>query len=125
MAKVTTVELAARLKLFEDKSTIYNQTFSMNAVTYTEHSIDRLVLATSSGWQEVNMGGVGTGVYLEAQSSRPILISLDTTTRPWNIGRGVLGGVVAVLGSFTHVYVQNNSSTNTAVVNVAVADENA
>ncbi len=79
MAKVTTVEIAARLTLFEDKKDVYNQAFSMNVVTYTEHSIDRLVLATSSGWQEINLGGVTTGVYLEIKVDKPILVSLNTT----------------------------------------------
>lgn len=125
MAKVTTVEIAARLKLFEDSVVVYNQSFKMNAVTYTEHTVDRLILATNSGWQEVNMGGVGTGVFLEARSDRPILVSIDTTTREWNLGRGTEGGVVAVISSFTHVYLKNNSVTNQATVNVAVSDENA
>lgn len=125
MAKVTTVEIAARLKLFEDSVVVYNQSFKMNAVTYTEHTVDRLILATNSGWQEVNMGGVGTGVFFEARSDRPILVSIDTTTREWNLGRGTEGGVVAVISSFTHVYLKNNSVTNQATVNVAVSDENA
>lgn len=125
MAKVTTVEIAARLKLFEDNSVVYNQSFKMNAVTYTEHTVDRLILGTNSGWQEVNMGGVGTGIFLEAKSDRPILISIDTTTREWNLGRGTEGGVVAVISSFTHVYLKNVSVTNQATVNVAVSDENA
>lgn len=125
MAKVTTVELGTRLKLFEDGAIVYNQVFKMNAVTYTEHSIDRLILATNSGWQQVNLGGVGTGIFLQAKSDRPILISIDTTTREWNLGRGADGGVVAMVGSFTQVHVRNNSLTNVAIVNVAVSDENA
>ena len=124
MAKVTTVELAARLVLFEDQTKIYNQPFSMNAATYTEHSVDRLVLATNSGWQEVNLGGVDTGVFLQARVSRPVLMSLDATTNPWNIGKGTLGGVIALAGEFTHVYFNNARLTNTAIVNIAVADKN-
>ena len=125
MAKVTTVEIAARLTLFEDKKDVYNQAFSMNVVTYTEHSIDRLVLATSSGWQEINLGGVTTGVYLEIKVDKPILVSLNTTTREWNLGKGTKGGVLAMISEFTHVYVQNESSTNTVVVNAAIVDQNA
>jgi hypothetical protein len=125
MAKVTTVELAARLKLFEDKTTIYNQPFSMNAVTYTEHSADRLILATSSGWQAINRGGVTPGAYLEVKSNRPIMVSLDTTDRPWNLGRGTKGGVIALSGSFTHINVKNVSVTNQATVSAVIADENA
>ena len=125
MAKVTTVELAVRLKLFEDNSETYNQPFSMNAVTYTEHSLDRLILATSSGWQELNMGGVTTGVFLEVKSDRPILVSLNDTASTWTLGRSPEGGVIAMIGSFTHVYFKNESTTNTAIIRAAVADENA
>ena len=125
MAKVTTVEVAARLTLFEDKKKVYNQAFSMNVVTYTKHSIDRLVLATNSGWQEINLGGVGTGIYLEIKVDKPILVSLNTTTREWNVGKGTRGGVIAMISEFTHVYVQNVSVTNTVVVNAVITDQNA
>ena len=125
MAKVTTVELATRLTLFEDEVKVLNQSFSMNAVTYTEHSADRLVLATSSGWQEINKGGVGTGVYLTVKTDRPIQVSLDATTNPWNVGKSPDGGIVALAGSYTHVYVKNNSTTNQATINSVMTDENA
>lgn len=125
MAKVTTVEIAAKLTLFEDSKDVYNQAFSMNVVTYTEHSVDRLVLATNSGWQEINMGGVSTGVYLEVKVDRPILVSLNTTTKEWNVGKGTKGGVLAMISEFTHIYVQNESITNTVIVNAAIADQNA
>ena len=125
MAKVTTVEVAARLTLFEDQKKVYQQTFSMNATTYTEHAADRLVLATNSGWQEISMGGVTTGVHLIAKSDKPILVSLNTTTREWNLGKGTKGGVVAMVGEFTHIYVKNESLTNPAVINSAIADLNA
>jgi len=125
MAKVSTVEIAAKLKLFEDNTTIYNQAYSMSAVTYTEHSTDRLILATNSGWQAVNMGGVTTGVFTEVKSDRPILVALNATTNSWSLGRGTEGGVIAAVSSFTHIYVKNASLTNTATVNVALTDENA
>lgn len=125
MAKVTTVELATRLTLFEDQVKILNQSFSMKAVTYTEHSADRLVLATSSGWQEINKGGVGTGVYLTVKSDQPILVSLNVTASPWNVGKSPDGGVVSLVGSYTHVYVRNNSTTNQATINSVMTDENA
>ena len=125
MAKVTTVQLATRLTLFEDEVKTLNQSFSMNAVTYTEHSADRLILATSSGWQEINKGGVGTGVYLTVKSDKPILVSLDATTNPWSLGKSPDGGVIALVGSYTHVYVKNNITTNQATVSSVMTDENA
>ena len=125
MATVKTVELAARLQLFEDGVQTYQLPFNMNGVTYTEFSAYKLVLATSSGMQEVSMGGVGTGVYVEVKSDRPILMSLNTTLVPVPIGRGTEGGVIAGISSFTHVYLNNASTTNQATVTVAITDENA
>lgn len=123
MADATKAQIASNLKLFKDNIIINQLPFKMNAVSYVESNADRFILAVSSGWQAFPMNGVDTGAFLAVETDRPILISLDTTTRQWALGRDTKGGMVTLLGAFSHVYLRNNSVTNVAVVSVLIADE--
>jgi hypothetical protein len=125
MADVTTAELSARLKLFLNGTVVHDFPFKMNAASYSEHAADRVILATNmTAPQEYNMGGVSTGKYLYVSVDRPVLIAVNTTTNKWPLGRGTKGGVVALISAgFTHVYFQNESTTNTVTADVIVADE--
>lgn len=124
MADATKAQIASNLKLFKDNVIINQLPFKMAAVSYTESNADRFVLATASGWQAFPMNGVSTGAFLALETDRPILVSLNTTTRPWNVGRNTKGGMITLLGAFTQIYVRNQSITNVAIVSIAIADEN-
>jgi hypothetical protein len=125
MADVTEAQLSARLKLFKNGTVVVDQPYKMNSTTYTEYAADRVILATNmSVPQEYNMGGVATGKFLFVSVDRPVLICLDVTTDKWPLGRGTKGGVVAMISTgFTHVYFQNESTTNTVTADVVVANE--
>ena len=106
------------MKLTRDGSTIVDQSLKTTANTYTEHAAERVVLATNmASPQEVNLGGVDTGVRLMLETDRTISVALDTSTKLWMVSEAVL-----YAGSFTHLYLQNTNTTNTATVQYVVTD---
>lgn len=123
MADATKAQIASNLKLFKDGVVIAQLPFKMSAVSYVESNADRFILGVSSGWQAFPMNGVSVGAFLALESDRPILVSLETTQRQWNVGRDTKGGMITLLGAFSHVYLKNTSATNVATVSVLIADE--
>lgn len=118
MADVLKVQEFARMRLTRDGSTIVDQSLKTLAGTYTEHAAERVVLATNmAAPSEVNMGGVSTGVRLMLETDRSIKVALDTSTKLWTVTEAVL-----FTGSFTHLYVQNTNTTNTATIQYTVTD---
>lgn len=123
MADVLKIQTKARFKLTRNNAVLYDQDFFPSEVTYTESAGARIIVGTNSGMTEFDMEGVATGEYLMIESNRPILVSLGTTVLPWPVGSGTKGGAVMISGSsFTHVYVENESTTNLATVQIAVTD---
>ena len=95
MADVLKVQPKARFKVTRNGTVLYDQDFAPGEATYTEHA-----------------GG-----------DRPILVALNTTAQVWQIGTGTTGGAVVLSGaSITHIYVQNESTTNVATAHLIVTD---
>lgn len=123
MASVLKVQPKARFQLTRDGAVLYDQDFFPNEVDYTEQAIARFVLATNSGMQEFDMEGVASGEYFMLETDRPIQVALNTTALKWPVGSGSGGGAILLSGSeITHIYVENESTTNVATVQVAVTD---
>lgn len=123
MADVLKIQTKARFKLTRNNAVLYDQDFFPSEESYTESAGARIVIATNSGMTEFDMEGVATGQHLMIESNRPILVSLDTTVLSWPVGSGTKGGAVILSGSaFTHVYVENESTTNLATVQISVTD---
>ena len=123
MADVLKVQTKARFKLTRNTVVLYDQDYFPREVAFTESAGARVILATNSGMQEFDMEGVTTGEYLMIEADRPILVSLGTTVLQWPVGIGTKGGAVMLSGSsFTHVFVENESTTNVATVQIAVTD---
>ena len=123
MADVLKIQTKARFKLTRNNAVLYDQDFFPSEESYTESAGARIVIATNSGMTEFDMEGVATGQHLMIESNRPILVSLDTTVLSWPVGSGTQGGAVILSGSaFTHVYVENESTTNLATVQISVTD---
>jgi len=97
---------------------MYDQEFAPNALTYSEHATDRLVLATNSGWQQVNLGGVTTGEHMTLKTDRAILVAINATTTYVPVSKFMQ----LVTDSLTALYLKNESTTNTATIEVAVTD---
>jgi hypothetical protein len=72
--------------------------------------------------QEYEFTHITTAKHLMLVTDQPILVSMDTTTTQWNVGTSDDEGAVLLVGSFTHVYVKNESTTNTATVDLVVSD---
>lgn len=118
MADVLKVTELARLKLTRNGTVLYDQTFEPTEESYSEHSADRVVLAVNmASPQQVNLGGVATGRHLILETDQTIKVGVDSTTNLWQISSALM-----LVGSFTNLYVQNESLTNTATVQVVVTD---
>ena len=112
--------MRARVRLIRNGVDYFDQTFYDPDIDYTESTSQRLVLNTSMGSpSEVDMAGVATAKTLFLQTDREILVALDADTKVWTVGEH---GSVLVVGSFTHLYLQNESSTNQATVELVVTD---
>jgi hypothetical protein len=68
--------------------------------------------------EEYNMGGVGTAEFLLVETSQAIKVGVENQTVLVDVSKAImLSGA-----SFSHIYFQNTNTTNTAVVQVIVAD---
>lgn len=76
------------------------------------------MLAANTTVQEVNLGGVATGDLLMLITDRSIKVGVDSQTNLWDVGKALMIDG----GSFTHLYVQNQSTTVEATVDVIVTD---
>ena len=121
MADALKVEPSSRFKLTRNGVQLYSQHFAPQAATYTEHTADRVILATNmTQMQELDMGGVATGEYLLLETSQAIKVALNSTNANAKVQVGASFMISG--GSFTHVYVQNENTTYTATVQAVVVD---
>lgn len=120
MADVTERSEFGRLRLTRNSDTLYDQVFATEATTYTRQSTDRLVLATNMvATQEINIGDLNStnpGKVFMMETDNKIKVSVDVTTSLWPVDQAVL-----FVGTFSHVFVQNQSTTNEAIVTFGAA----
>jgi hypothetical protein len=120
MADALSRTMRARVRLVRDGADLYDQVFYEPDETYTESTHQRAVLSTNMAVpQEIDMFGVETGEALFLQTDRAIKVSLDSSGNQWSVGEN---GCVMLVGSFTHVYVQNESTTNQATIELVITD---
>jgi hypothetical protein len=112
--------MRARVRLIRDGADLYDQVFYEPDESYTESTHQRAVLATNmASPSEVDMAGVATGEALFLQTDREIKVALDDNTYLWTVKEN---GALMLVGSFTHLYLQNESTTNQATVELVVTD---
>lgn len=120
MADALSRTMRARVKLIRDGAVNHDQVFYQDDETYTESTHQRIVLATNmSAPQEIDLSGVASAGSLFLSTDRDILATLNTTTATWPVGEN---GALMLVGSFTHLYVQNESTTNLATIDIVVTD---
>ena len=120
MADALSRTMRARVRLVRNDVDYYDQTFYDPDVSYNESTHQRIVLSTNMGSpSEIDLGGVETAATLFLQTDREILVAVGVNTRTWTVGEN---GSVMLSGSFTHLYVQNESTTNQATVELVVTD---
>ena len=70
--------------------------------------------------QAVNLGGVSTGEYVLVETDNPIKVAVNSTNT--NAKIAVSGAFMVSGGSVTGLWLQNESTTNTATVQAVVVD---
>jgi len=120
------LKFTARVRVWLEKneSTIVNQEYLTEDQTFTELTNQRVVIAVTSSTtaglvQEIDLGGVDTGYGLFVECDRSIFVGVDDSTNLISIGDN---GSMFLTGSFTHVYVRNDSTTYQATATVLVFD---
>lgn len=120
MADALKRTLRARVRLIRDGVDIYDQNFYEPNESYTESTHQRVILATNMTIpSEIDMSGVTTGESLFLQTDRDVLVALDDNSFLWTVKEN---GALMLVGSFTHLYVQNESTTNLATIELVITD---
>lgn len=118
MADVLRVGKIARLKLHRNGVVAYNQAFAPVDEVYTEHAGDRVILATNMATpQQVDLGGISSAEHLMIETSRVIKVGIDSQTNLIPVKTALL-----LVSTFSTLYFQNESTTNTATVEFIVTD---
>jgi hypothetical protein len=110
MADVLKVKPFAKIELTRNGLTLYQQIYNPDSETYTEHSSDRLVLSSNmASFEEYDLTYIGTAQHLFVDATQTVQMCLDTTSVSWSID------YLGMVGSFTHLYFKNTSTTETTV----------
>jgi hypothetical protein len=103
---------------------MYDQRFYAEDESFSESTHQRIVLATNmASPSEVDLSGVtatpsvtqGGTLFLEAD--RAISVAVNNSSYLWPLSAN---GALLLTGTITHLYVQNESTTNTATVELVV-----
>lgn len=120
MADALERTLRARVRLLRNGADLYDQVFYDPSVTYTESTHQRAVLSTNMATpQEVDLQGVEDAATLFLQTDRDILVAVDDSSNTWPVSEH---GALLLVGAFTHLYVQNESTENQATIELVVTD---
>lgn len=115
MADTLRVQPFAKVALTRNGVTLAQQIYEPEDESFTEHSADRLVLDTNMATaQGYDLTYIGTSQHLFMVSSKTVSVGLDNQTTLWDVE------YLALKGSFTTLYLQNTSSTETTVELIVV-----
>lgn len=118
MADTLKRQTIARFHLTKNGQTLYDQRYDSETKDYIESSHTRAVLATNmANPSEIDIEGVDTAAAWILTTSQTILVAVDDNSFLWPVKEFIM-----VVGSLTHLYVQNTNTTNTATIEVAVSD---
>lgn len=130
MADVLKRTIRGRVLLTRDGRDLYDQEYYSEDETYYESTHQRVVLATNMGSpQEIDLSGVSSSpgassthkaAALFLQTDRAVKVAIDDNTKLWPLDDD---GAVMLVGSFSHLYVQNESTTNQAIVELIATDK--
>jgi len=126
MADVLRKTTRARLKLTRNDAILYDQVYYDDNKVYTESTSQRIVLATHmTAPQEIDLKGVTSapgaesGVTLFMEIDRAAKVAVNDIAALWPIAEN---GSLLLVGTVTHLYVQNESTTNLATMELVVTD---
>lgn len=126
MADVLRRTTRARLKLTRNDAILYDQVYYDDNKVYTESTSQRIVLATHmTAPQEIDLKGVteapgaSSGVTLFMEIDRAAKVAVNDIAALWPIAEN---GSLLLVGTVTRLYVQNESTTNLATMELVVTD---
>ena len=124
MSDVLKFTVRTRVWLTKNELTMSDQEFYTADRTFTESAHQRVVIAVTSSTtagavQEFDLGGITSGYGLMIETDREVMLGVDTNT---NLIKVLDNGVLMLTGSFTHVYVRNDSQTYQATVEMLAFD---
>lgn len=117
MADILKAKDFVRVRLTRNGINLYDQAFVSEEEDFTEHTTERVVLASSmSTSQQVNLGGVAAGRRLFLETSKAIQVGLGVT--PASKVELDDRGVLVLVGSFSHIWVRNNNTVESTITYV-------
>lgn len=120
MADALSRTMRARVRLIRDGGDMHDQVFYDPDVSFDEHTHQRVVLTTNMAVPaQVDMAGVATAQTLFLKTDRDINVCINATTKVWPVSEN---GCIMLVGEFTKLYLQNESTTNQATVDLVVTD---
>lgn len=120
MADALSRTIRARVRLIRDGGDMHSQVFYDPDISFDEHTHQRVVLSTNmASPAQVDMAGVSSAGSLFLKTDRDINVCINSTTKVWPVGEN---GCVILVGTFTKLYLQNESTTNQATVDLVVTD---
>lgn len=119
VADVLRVKPAARLKILKNGVVQYNQAYVPTEDAYTEHTGDRVVLATNmSTFQQIDLGGLTSAERLLITVSNTVTVAINATAIAIPISECIMLDGAAV----TALYVKNTSTTVEPAVEYVLTD---
>ncbi len=125
MADVLKQTIGVSIVLDRNSRTMYDQRYNPVAVAFTESTHQRIVLATNmTSPSEIDLSGVTAVPGVEAggtlfvETDRSILVAVNNNSYLWPLSAN---GALLLTGALTHLYVQNESTTNQATIELVVS----
>ena len=120
MADVVERTVRTSVVLKKNERVVGDHDYYKPDVTFTEHTSQRLVLSTNMATaSQIDLSGVETGAVFAFRTDRTVKLGIDQDTNMLQISDN---GMMVMVGSFTHVYVQNESTTYQATIEVLACD---
>lgn len=122
MSDVLRRTIRGTMGLTRNEGPMYTQEYYKKDVEFDVHTHQRVVLATSSGQEQFDLSGLNTtnpGAAMMLTTDRTIVVAIDTAANTMTISDN---GMMMFTGTFTHVYVENNSTTYTASLEFVATD---
>ncbi len=120
MTDILKVQDFIRVRLTRDGINLHDQPFKTELEDFTEFTADRAVLSTSmTTSQAVSLGGVSVGRHLMIETDKEILVGLGVTpANKITVGDNIDGGAICLVGSFSHIWVRNNNTSEARITYV-------
>ena len=122
MSDVLRRTIRSTLDLTRNTLPMYAQEYYKADQQIDVHTHQRIVLGTNSGTQQFDLSGLNTtnpGAAMFLSTNRTIVVAINAEANTLTLSDN---GMIMFTGTFTHVFVQNNSTTYTASLEFVATD---